>query len=354
MIGLFRKQQPTAAPAAPAAPGLRVDTVSDAVINGLTSHVWVEPSDATPNANAITVKRPSHSATGWGNKTEPYGAGQAFELISDSPTDASLSTDPTNPVLFRIDSFGGVGVCHGAHIATGLREQSDAAVPTQSVWVDPSIDCVGMILDNPTPTEVPATPVASFLLIRDVRPATVFNLVEVKADGTLLSNKALVATPRASTDVPLTVKGLPSGAAQANIVEVYDWVGKKRLSVTPNDGSLRGVADDGTTAAFSVTPLDAGNTGYRAIFAAVNVNTFGVAITSPAAYTKDHLQVVPSGGVKFRINKAGHIVGKMNAAPVLADLSDGEFAIWLDTAGNAFKVSARVAGVLKTGTVAVA
>lgn len=358
-IVVLQPSDPANSPPAPSGgatgPGLvMTGTPADPVINNLTSYIWIEPTDANPGANGITVKRPSHTATGWGNKNLPYGQGQPFELLSDSPNDATVSTDPANPVLFRIDSFGGVGICHGAHIATGLREQSDAAVPTQSIWVDPSVDCVGLILDNPTPTEVVATPTASFLLVRDVRPATAYSLFEVKADGTVVSNKAILANPRTSTDVPLTVKAAPTGAAQANVAEFYDFSAKKRLTVTPQDGSLRGVADDGTTASFSVTPLDLGNAGYRAIFAAINVNTYGVAVTSPAGYTKDHYQAVPSGGIKWRINKAGYEVGKMAAAPALADLADGEYAFWLDNAGNALKISARIGGVLKTGTVAVA
>lgn len=345
---------PAPAPAS-AGGGLKLTVPTADTVNNLTSHLWVMPKDTAPSANAITVKRPSSTAGGWGNKNLPYGQGQAFELLSDSPADATVSTDPANPVLFRIDSFGGVGVCHGAHIATGLREQSDAAVPTQSIWVDPSVDAVGLIMDNPTPTEVATTPTASFMLIRDVRPATAFTLVEVKADGTLNANKALAVTSRLGTDIPFTIQtGVAGVGHTADLFRIMDRDGKKRLVGTPQDGSLRGVADDGVTTAFSLTPLDAGNAGYRAIIAAINVNTNGLAVTSPAAYTKDHFQAVPSGGVKWRINKAGYEVGKMAAAPALADLADGEYAFWLDTVGNALKISARIAGVLRTGTVAVA
>lgn len=320
------------------------------VVNGINSHVLVKPSDANPTANAITVKRPSHSANGWGNKDTAYGKAQVFELLSDSPNDPTDSTDPANPVLFRIDPFGGLGVCHGIHVGTGLRRQGDDVLPTQSIWVDPSIDCVGLIMDNPTTAEVPTTPTASFMLIRDVR-ATAYTLVEVKADGTINSNKALVAGSRLAGDIPLLVK--PVAGSTALAVQVNDNAGAKRFVISAT-GTVAGNADDGVTNAYTFAANNLGNAGYRAILQAINAGVHVMALTSPAAYTGDHLQVVPSGGVKFRVNKAGYPIGKLNAAPVLADLSDGEYALWLDTAGNAFKISARVAGVLKTGTVAVA
>jgi hypothetical protein len=38
----------------------------------------------------------------------------------------------------------------------------------------------------------------------------------------------------------------------------------------------------------------------------------------------------------------------------LGDMVDGEWTIWLDTATPALKITARVSGALKTGTVALA
>lgn len=323
--------------------------VNRQVNNGVASVVLIEPSDTQPGANAITVKRPSHSANGWGNKNTPYAQGQAFELLSDSVTDASLSTDTTNPVLFRIDAFGGVGIGHGVHVATGLRAQGDDVTPTQSIWVNPSIDCTGIIIDNPTTAAVATTPTASYMLVRDVR--STFTHFEVKSDGTVNSNKATVVGSRLTTDISLLVA--PVSGQTALAFQVNDNAGAKRVAVSAL-GLLAGTSDDGSTSAFSLAAPSAGNAGYRAILQAINTGVNGLGITSPASYTGDHLQIVPSGGLKFRVNKAGYPMGRLNAAPVLADMVDGEWALWLDTAGNALKVTARISGALKTGTVAVA
>jgi len=334
--------------------GLVLDTAPGPdVVNGVSSHMLIRPSDAYPAANAITVKRPSHSAGGWGNTSDPYGTGQVFELLSDTTADTSTPTDPANPVLFRIDAFGGLGLTHGVHVATGLRRQGDDTPPTQSIWIDPSIDTIGIIIDNPTTTEVAGTPTQDFLLIRDVR-GTAYSLVRVLADGTVQSNKALIASSRLAGDIALLVQPAAGATAGADGFRFTDASGKRRIAIENTVGLLGGVADDGSTKSFTLAALSAGNAGYRAIFAAVNTGVHGVAITSPAGFTADHLQVVPSAGMKFRINKAGYPMGRLNAAPVLDDMVDGEWALWLDTAGNAFKVSARVGGVLKTGTVAVA
>lgn len=324
---------------------------NDVINTAVRSHLLIQPSDANPNANAITIKRPSHAAAGWGNKDVPYGSGQAFELLSDSATDESVSTDPTNPVLFRIDSFGGLGACHGLHVATGLRMQSDAFFPSQGIWVDPTIDSVGLIMDNPTTTELATAPTSDFLLIRDVRTTPVYQLVRVTADGTLQSNKAFVATSRAVGDVTAQLKAVTGQTA--NVLETFDKNGTKRFQIDSGSGLAAGAGDTSGNS-WALAAANAGNAGYRAIFQAMNTGVHILALTSPAAYTADHIQVIPSGGTKFRVNKAGYVVTKLNVGPVLADLTDGEATFWLDTANNAFKISARVAGVLKTGTVAVA
>ena len=55
-----------------------------------------------------------------------------------------------------------------------------------------------------------------------------------------------------------------------------------------------------------------------------------------------------------RINKIGALVFKASTAPVLADLVDGETVLWRDATTGDFKATSRVAGALKTATLAVA
>ena len=53
-------------------------------------------------------------------------------------------------------------------------------------------------------------------------------------------------------------------------------------------------------------------------------------------------------------NKVGRFHTAVGTAPVLADLANGEGGLWIDPATGNLKVTSRIAGVLKTGTVVVA
>lgn len=55
----------------------------------------------------------------------------------------------------------------------------------------------------------------------------------------------------------------------------------------------------------------------------------------------------------LRVNKSGRHIFKIGTAPVLADLTDGEGTLWVDTDGT-LRVTVRVGGALKSGSVAVA
>ena len=60
-----------------------------------------------------------------------------------------------------------------------------------------------------------------------------------------------------------------------------------------------------------------------------------------------------AGGSLARVSKTGRLVTKASAAIALGDLTDGELALYTDASGN-LVVASRIAGVLKSATLAVA
>lgn len=105
--------------------------------------------------NAVVVKSPNAE---WGNPaTIPYGKGQAFMLLKEDTTGA---VEPDDLVLFRIDRRGAIGSAGGLHVATGLRKRA-GDVFTESIWIDPSDDTVGLVIDAAN-----NAPAQSFLIAR--------------------------------------------------------------------------------------------------------------------------------------------------------------------------------------------
>lgn len=337
--------------------GIVLDTApGDDNNNGVYSHLLIKPSDTNVNANAITIKRTSHSGTGWGNASVPYGAGQVIELLDDSATAASASTDPTNPALFRLDSFGGLGTGQGMHVATGLRRQGDTAAPSQGIWINPYIDAVGLVIDNPAVADLAATPVMSYIACRDVRAATLYDPFEVQADGTVQHRKATVLTANVIADVILTLKKLTGGTGEVLRAERPD--GTKALAFNANAASMgfEAWSSDGTsTAVVSFYSGDTTPFGARVMIQAGSSGTIGLWLKAAATPTVDMVEVLDStNALLFRINKNGHTVIKKTAAPVLADLTDGEWTSRVDTANNRIQFYARIGGVLKVANVTVA
>ena len=71
--------------------------------------------------------------------------------------------------------------------------------------------------------------------------------------------------------------------------------------------------------------------------------------------TGNALSIHNSAGTRIaRIGKNGSIVTANGTAPVLADMADGETALWRDATTGDLKVTSRVSGALKTATLAVA
>lgn len=77
-------------------------------------------------------------------------------------------------------------------------------------------------------------------------------------------------------------------------------------------------------------------------------------IKGVVSQTADQVQILSSAtAIQSRFGPSGRFMTRVATAPVLADMVDGELAISLDAGGNLI-VTSRVAGALKTATVAVA
>jgi hypothetical protein len=125
---------------------------------------------ADDDATGILIKATDAS---WGEigVTSPggdpdYGKGQVFAYHRY----LSGSTDPNDTLLFRIDKHGGMGMGGGMHLATGLR-QDVGFTANQCLWVDPAVNAVGIVIHNPSTTDVPldANWTAAWLSCYDVR-----------------------------------------------------------------------------------------------------------------------------------------------------------------------------------------
>jgi len=87
---------------------------------------------------------------------------------------------------------------------------------------------------------------------------------------------------------------------------------------------------------------------------ASQVDRPAVKVRSKVGMTGSILEVVDSANtVLSRFGPNGHMMTRKATAPALAEMVDGEAALWVDASGN-LKVTARVAGALKVGTVTVA
>jgi hypothetical protein len=97
-----------------------------------------------------------------------------------------------SPVLYR-RSDTGLGTM-GIHVATGLRGRSGAALPAQAVWIDPSIDTVGLIIHNAPATEWAPTPVSDFVAVIDTRASNAARF-RINAAGQTVHDPGTAALP---------------------------------------------------------------------------------------------------------------------------------------------------------------
>lgn len=92
-----------------------------------------------------------------------------------------------DPHLARFGDVAGLGLTSGIHLATGLRGMGGGRVqPSMSLWVSPSVDATGLVIDNADTTTWGPTPITDFLLVRDIRSSPERSLVRIKADGTIV------------------------------------------------------------------------------------------------------------------------------------------------------------------------
>lgn len=138
-------------------PGLSNNTSSPGTVavNGTFAQFTMHGNSSHAAGNGLTFKR-DDSSYGF---TQPYGSGQPFavfspstQLASDQTGDYNVSTPGENPVLLRIDPYGGLGIAGGGlHIAPGLRDMFGGGTPI-GIWVQlgqGGADTPGIIVSMP-------------------------------------------------------------------------------------------------------------------------------------------------------------------------------------------------------------
>lgn len=126
--------------------------------------------------NGVVVKVPDAD---WGTETgHGYGTAQAFMVLREG----AGTVEPDDVVLFRVNGRGSVGLCGGLHIALGLRQRAGDPF-TQSIWISPQVDSIGIIVDAATDT--PAQPFQQW------RFKTGSVAVEIASTGALKANRSL-------------------------------------------------------------------------------------------------------------------------------------------------------------------
>lgn len=314
----------------------KVNRLSDPsqTVDTLTGMVVIHPTGDT--VNGIIVKAPSNS---W-DDSDGYGSGQALIVLN---SESSGTTQERTQ--FRVDGTGGVGM-NSAHIVTGANGRGTSA--TQALWIDPGTDATGIAINNPDTTEV-ASATADFLKITDIRGGS-YNVLRVKADGTLATFKSITATGRTTTDSPLVI----TRVASATVPEfrMYDsdgttpLLGVKQGYLWSRNGLAVGSGSEiySSAAALWVYPVSASDVGAY--------------IRGLASQTGNLLHVVDSSNALLgRISAGGYFITKKNAAPADSVLAAGELAFWFDSTNGAAKAmfkAKQADGTVRTGSVSLA
>lgn len=145
-----------------------------------------------------------------------YGKGQGFLLLEEGEGDAT-DQGATGSVLFRVDATGGIGTSGGIHVATGLRKHNGGTV---SVWIDPAVDVLPLVIHNPTVAES-ATWTQPYMQITDVRNANKM-IFRVHNGGNIESGFNMMARSGEATQAMIGeifgLAGLGLGASSDTLV----------------------------------------------------------------------------------------------------------------------------------------
>lgn len=319
--------------------------------DGVTSMLWLEPNAATGKAGGVTVKR-TESTWGVSAGSPAYGDAQPFEVLSPSTQDASDTSDDgtgsggQNPVLMRVDAFGGIGTVQGVHISPGLRDTYGGGTPI-GLWVQAiNLDTYGVIASGPDPAKVP-TPFAPLFQAQTYDAKKRWN---VDASGDMNSYGDDGTTGMASIaagDVPgfghrviaragdpaVRVMGLRREVAQtAAFIAFLDHDGTTPLSAVDAEGDFVTFADDGLT---GVGAMYAGTTpvvGFRALLATQSAATVGLGLKSVGSQTADLLATYDHTGAKIAtiIDHTGNLAGGAVGTPLTLSASSGFLLIGED------------------------
>lgn len=333
------------------------------VFNGVTSLLWLEPDATTGKAGGLTVKR-TESTWGVSAGTPGYGDAQPFEVLSPSATLASdESTDGhasggvstgSNPVLCRVDAFGGFGTVQGVHIAPGLRDTHGGGTPI-GLWVQlTGVDTFGVAVTGPDPTYVP-TPGSTLFSTAKFDGTTKYVTVDANGDlnsynttGTGGTQKKTATLYHGSTtpgffttfaddgttgvaalyagDTPAIgyrgilsaqtaatrVLGLKAAASQSAVLLAnLDSTGATLLSCVDSKGDWVNFANDGTTGVASLYSGDTPAVGFRGLLAAQTAATTVLGLKAATSQTADVLATYSSSGTKIAtiIDSTGNLVG---------------------------------------------
>lgn len=307
------------------------------VFNGVTSMLYIEPDATTAKAGGITVKR-TESTWGVSAGTPAYGDAQPFEVLSPSSTAASdVSTDGTgtggsNPVLARIDAFGGFGTVQGVHVSPGLRDTHGGGTPI-GLWVQLiNVDTFGVVVSGPDPSKV-ATPFSPLLQAQTYGGSKIWNIDSAGAmnlwgtiSGTPTGLVGLYpnATPAfghriiaRAGDPGSRVFGFRREASQTAAIGAFlDSNGTTLLSAVDSAGDWINFDTAGTTGVAALYSGDSPAVGFRAILSAGSSSTSNAVVAlglkqASSGQTGDLLATYNHAGTKIAtiIDNTGNLVG---------------------------------------------
>lgn len=224
-----------------------------------------------------------------------------------------------NPTMFRISPDASIGMAGALHLAAGLRGVAGfpftPGISGYSMFIDPSFDIVGMLIENPTTGKWKPTPVSPFIEIVDTRGASGLRaLWQVEADGT-----TTVRRQEGKADVA-SVFRVRNNADNADVLALRADGGASFLG--PNVGI--GIAATATLTLTVIPTNDADNI----LFLARRALTTGNMLT----LVDSNLVTVLS-----RFDKNGYFMTRKHAAPDDGDLVSGELSIWFDQTNGAAK-----------------
>lgn len=249
-------------PTLEASAGLSNNIIGPGVVaaNGTYAGILMHGNSSHAAANGITFKRDDST---WGF-TQPYGEGQPFAVFSpstqaatDQTGDYNVTTPGENPLLLRIDPYGGVGIAGtGLHIAPGLRDTYGGGAPI-GLWVQlgqGGADTPGIIVSMPASGGGYVQPgiivedntASNHILTVDstglaVYSATNVHAVDIYAGATGSSNKRSMFRSIGAGVVPINVQ--LASAQTADAVDIFASDGVTKLCWIDSSGNVHLPAD---------------------------------------------------------------------------------------------------------------